>query len=219
MLRESKGNMYEFITATWNAIKGKCPHDCSYCYMKRYPQKEMRLDEAEFKTDLGSGNFIFVGSSIDMFANEIPELWIIKTLNHCRKFNNEYFLQTKNPKRIWDFLIHDMPDNFSICTTLESNRDYPKIRNNAPDILKRVYGMQLFKHTKKYITIEPIMDFDLNMFINKIYDCEPIQVNIGSDSGNNKLPEPNPEKVKTLVNELQKFTKVHLKKNLQRLMI
>ena len=27
--------MYEFVTHTWNPIKGKCYHDCSYCYMKK----------------------------------------------------------------------------------------------------------------------------------------------------------------------------------------
>jgi len=29
-LNESKGNMYEFVTHTWNAIKGECKHDCTY---------------------------------------------------------------------------------------------------------------------------------------------------------------------------------------------
>lgn len=31
-LNVSKGNMYEFITHTFNTIKGKCYHDCSYCH-------------------------------------------------------------------------------------------------------------------------------------------------------------------------------------------
>ena len=26
MIKESKGNMYEFVTHTWNPIKGKCLH-------------------------------------------------------------------------------------------------------------------------------------------------------------------------------------------------
>ena len=33
-LNQSKGNMYEFITHTWNPIKDRCYHDCAYCYMK-----------------------------------------------------------------------------------------------------------------------------------------------------------------------------------------
>lgn len=33
-LTKSRGNMYPFVTHTWNAIKGMCFHDCPYCYMK-----------------------------------------------------------------------------------------------------------------------------------------------------------------------------------------
>ena len=71
-LNKQKGNMYAFVTHTWNAVKGKCPHDCEYCYMKEFPQGELKFDEKELKTDLGEGNFIFVGSSCDMFADAVP---------------------------------------------------------------------------------------------------------------------------------------------------
>lgn len=47
MLNKSKGNMYPWVTYTWNPIKGKCPHECRYCYMKGYPQPELHLDEKE----------------------------------------------------------------------------------------------------------------------------------------------------------------------------
>ncbi|HEA67556.1 MAG TPA: hypothetical protein ENI07_12145, partial [Desulfobacterales bacterium] len=64
--------MYGFVTHTLNTVKGKCPHDCSYCYMKRWgPQPELHFDESELKTDLykyGENQFIFVGSSCDMWA-------------------------------------------------------------------------------------------------------------------------------------------------------
>jgi len=73
--------MYEFVTHTWNTVKGECYHDCSYCYMKRWGKlNPVRFDEKELKTDLGSGNFIFVGSSCDMWAENIPDKWIFKTL-------------------------------------------------------------------------------------------------------------------------------------------
>lgn len=32
-LNKSKGNMYEFITDTYNIVKGACDFGCSYCYM------------------------------------------------------------------------------------------------------------------------------------------------------------------------------------------
>ena len=91
MLNPSKGNMYPFVSHTWNTVKGKCPHNCSYCYMKRFgKQSDLHFDEKELKTDLGEGNFIFVGSSCDMWADAIPGLWIKATLEHCRQFQNKY---------------------------------------------------------------------------------------------------------------------------------
>ena len=58
-MNKQKGNMYGFVTHTWNPIRGECPHDCKYCYMKKWgKQKPLRLVEKELKTDLGSGNFI-----------------------------------------------------------------------------------------------------------------------------------------------------------------
>jgi len=206
--------MYNFITHTWNAIKGECPHNCSYCYMKRWgKQPDLRFDAKELKTDLGSNNYIFVGSSCDMFAEAIPEDWIIKTLGHCGNFDNTYLFQTKNPKNIRRIL----PEKSIVCVTVESNRDYPSVsitpkpcdRLNELSKVRRIYG--------KMITIEPIMQFDLKPFVKMIKKCDPIQVNIGADSGKNKLPEPTKKEVESLIPELQKFTKVHLKPTLNRI--
>ena len=47
-VKNKKSNMYQFIDATWNTIKGECFHDCSYCYMKRWGKlKPVRFDEKE----------------------------------------------------------------------------------------------------------------------------------------------------------------------------
>ena len=215
-LNKSKGNMYEFVTHTWNTIKGACPHDCSYCYMKRFgKQKPVRFDKTELKTDLGKGNFIFVGSSCDMFAKDIPEEWIIKTLEYCGQFeDNKYLFQTKNPENIRRIL----PYQSIVCVTLESNRHYRYIMGNSPQPYKRVNQMCLVRH-KRYITIEPILDFDLDGFVEMIKEIDPIQVNIGADTGNNNLPEPGKEKILELITELEKFTIVEQKKNLKRLLL
>jgi DNA repair photolyase len=218
-LNKSAGNMYEFITHTWNAIKGECPHNCSYCYMHRWgKQKPVRFDEKELKTDLGVGNIIFVGSSCDMFASEIPKDWIGKTLNKCWEFpENKYFFQSKNPYRIWQCGSFELiPTDSIICTTIETNREYPIVMNNCPNPFKRAEAMSLIG-LDKYITIEPIMDFDLYEFIAMLKLANPNQVNIGADSGNNNLPEPSKEKVFELISELKKFTTIHKKSNLGRL--
>lgn len=215
MLNESRGNMYEFVTHTWNTVKGECPHGCTYCYMHRWgKQKPVHFDEKELKTDLGTGNFIFVGSSCDLFAEDIPEKWIIDTLTHCGKFDqNRYLFQTKNPEGIRRIL----PYQSIVCVTLETNRYYPEFMKMSPSPLNRVHEMLKIRH-ELFITIEPVMDFDVLDFLDMIKSCSPKQVNIGADSGNNHLPEPSKEKLMDLIDELKKFTTIHHKRNLSRIL-
>jgi DNA repair photolyase len=220
-LNKSKGNMYEWITHTWNTIKGACPHECTYCYMHRWGKlKEAHFDQKELKTDLGKGNYIFVGSSCDMFANDIPVQWIIETLEHMSKFpDNRYLIQTKNPKRVYMLAVkYGLDKNISICTTLETNRMYPDIMKNSPHISDRAMYMNKLSNMgfKTLVTIEPIMKFDLESFLLLIRLCQPEQVNIGADSGNNNLPEPTPIELHELINSLQ--IKHKLKSNLKRLL-
>ena len=215
MLNKQKGNMYGFVNFTWNAIKGKCPHDCEYCYMKVFPQGELHLDEKEFKTDLGKGNFIFVGSSCDMFAEVISKEWIIRILDYCKKFpENTYLFQTKNPLRFTDLRNELISMNCILGTTIETNRE--GFSYNAPTIQERIRGMEI-KGFRKMITIEPIIDFDVTTLVSLIERTNPEFVNIGADSKNHNLPEPSAFKIETLIKELKKFTKSISKDNLKRL--
>jgi len=210
--------MYDWVTHTWNAIKGKCSHDCSYCYMKMWGElKPLRFDGKEMNRDLGNGNFIFVGSSTDMWAKDVPDTWISSVLSHCEKHDNRYLFQSKNPDRFCAF--SNIPENTVFCTTIESNRDYPKI-SNAPKISKRIDAM-LMLYALGYddisITIEPILDFDLLEMIEIIKKVKPTWVNIGADSKNHGLPEPEYSKVFDLINALKEFTEIRKKSNLNRL--
>ena len=88
--------------------------------------------------------------------------------------------------------------------------------NNAPRIEDRVEAMARIAELgfKTMITAEPLMDFDLDVFVAHIRRCKPQQVNIGKESfAVVKLPEPTPEKVRDLVATLSDFTKVKIKKN------
>jgi len=222
-LNKTQGNMYEFVTHTWNTVKGECPHNCGYCYMKgiakRFckPQSPVHFDEKELETNLGEGNFIFVGSSNDLFAKDIPAEWIQKTLDHCRKFDNRYLFQTKNPARFDDYLRFILRRDI-LVTTIETNRYYPAM-GNAPHPYDRVKAMESPCIRKNsMITIEPIMDFDLPEFLEWMKRCNPEQVNIGADTGNNHLPEPPKEKVLELITALEGFTTVKQKSNLSRIL-
>lgn len=219
-LNTSRGNMYGFVTHTFNTVKGKCYHDCSYCYMKKHgAQKPIRFDKKELTTDLGSGKFIFVGSSNDVFAERIPNDWVRMTLKHCCNYpDNNYLFQSKNPNDFITF-ARFMPDNKILCTTIETNRFYEKIMGKAPLPQERAAVMaELVAHYRVHITIEPVMDFDMVDLITLVSMCNPEQVNIGADSDGHKLPEPDKQKLLDFIDAISVITKVHKKSNLNRLL-
>ena len=196
--------MYEFVTHTWNPIKGKCSHGCTYCYMKKMCSRlnTPRLDAAELTCYLECSNFIFVGSSIDMWAEDIPSHWIKMVLDYCDRSANKYLFQSKNPSRILDFITHPVFHHSVVCTTIE--------------IEERVRAMEKIVDLgiDTYVTAEPLMQFDLDKMIEYIKRCKPLQVNIGRNTNRKvQLPEPTANEAKVLVMELEKFTTVEIKKN------
>ena len=213
----SRSNMYTFITDRWNPLKGKCKFECSYCYMKKWGEpKPLRLDEKVLRKNLGEGEFIFVCSGCDLFAPDVPreiiELIVDQTLHYPK---NKYLWHTKNPWRLVS-LIEPGPNDIA-CVTIESNRGYPQI-TKAPLPIERITWLNKWEG-KRMITVEPILDFDLDLFAGMILEANPIQVNIGADSGGNKLPEPPAIKVIELIDRLEhEYIKVHIKKNLDRLL-
>jgi hypothetical protein len=212
MLNKQQGNMYSWVSHTWNTIKGKCPHQCEYCYMNVYPLKDVRFDDKELNTNLGKQNTIFVGSSCDMWAEQIPTKWIIYTLEHCKKYiDNIYLFQSKNPNRFDDFIL---PPKVILGTTMETN--WTNAFSVAPPVLERYHSMKNYQ-CRKMISIEPIMDFDLKPFVKMIHDINPSFVSIGADSKGHNLPEPSSIKVKQLIKALNQFTEVKVKNNLKRI--
>ena len=227
-LNKIKGNMYQdWVNFIWNPLAGKCYHNCSYCSSnklrnrfpilnKKYSGKP-RIQENEMKTNLGKDNFIFVCAQNDLFAKGVPVKVITDILNYCRKFDNKYLFQTKNPSAINE---NYLPDKSVICTTLETNRIYPEIMGNSPTPDIRADAMNTLSHygIDTYITIEPIMKFDLKTFVYWIKACNPLGVWVGADSGCNNLPEPSKKKILQLITELERFTIVKQKDNLKRLL-
>jgi hypothetical protein len=66
-----------------------------------------------------------------------------------------------------------------------------------------------FEH--KLVCIEPIMDFDLEIFVQWVKDIKPLIVYVGYDNYNNKLTEPDPRKTKQLIDQLSAFARVRTK--------
>ncbi|WP_228378584.1 hypothetical protein, partial [Treponema endosymbiont of Eucomonympha sp.] len=74
--------------------------------------------------------------------------------------------------------------------------------------------------TKTMVTVEPILDFDIEQFAKMLSCCGAMQINIGADSERNGLPEPDAGKVRELIASLRYNTKakIVLKKNLRRIL-
>ena len=151
-----------------------------------------------------------------MWAKKIPLDWIAKVLDYIEKYpKNTYLFQSKNPLQMANFVLL-FPSNSILGTTIETNRDYNI--SFAPSVKERVLWLKLLSKTfKTMVSIEPILDFDLDILVSWIKVIQPDFVSIGADSKNNNLPEPPRQKVLDLIDELKKFTEVKVKSNLKRI--
>lgn len=226
--------MYNFRNEiyTYNPIKGDCRHQCSYCYMKpirwRYHQNPtLRLDQKELNTKMGKNRFVFLGSSTDMFAADVPSEWIVAVMDHLYDYpENEYMFQSKNPERFLEFVSHKLftglKERLILCTTMESDIDHDGV-SKAPMIAARIDAMQKLSSMgfKTMITVEPVMMFsDASKFADMLASVNPVQVNIGANTNRQVvLIEPNKAEILALIKELEaRNITVHQKSNLERLL-
>jgi len=143
--------------------------------------------------------------------------------------NKTFLIQSKDPRIFlrWQ-RIFDLPDNLLLGTTIETNRVvftdlYTKIKHKyknraqvhylyckiskAPYPIIRYTAMTELNH-RKFVTIEPILDFDLNIMVWWIKDIKPEVVWIGYDNHRCYLPEPELLKTKALIAKLEQITEV-----------
>ena len=154
-----------------------------------------------------------------MFAGPVVTDWILAVLKKCREFNhNRYSFQSKNTQRMNEYVM-EFPQGSLLGTTIESNRNYGL--SKAPLILERVKGLRAISESIAYfffVSIEPILDFDLEPFVEMIRSIEPSFVSVGADSKHHNLPEPTSQKTRQLITALREFTDVKIKDNLQRIL-
>jgi len=222
MLNKVKGNMFGFITHTWNPIAGICPHKCTYCYMKkmrRFPVHNVPLHYKSnyMKDNLGKNNFIFIGSSTDIFANEVKNDWLLNVFCKAISYNNTYLLQTKNPLRYLLHLDDLIPQKFILSTTIETDRYYTDMGKTPPAKSRALAMKNLPKEYRRMVTIEPIMKFNLKTLVKLVLSFKPEQINIGADSGCNDLYAPTIGETIKLIETLKKETTVYIKPNLEKI--
>ena len=222
-LNKTKGNMYDWITHTWPVGRG-CAHDCSYCYVKSIPGSDIGTHFIpQAKPDLGRDKTIFVGNCIDLFSEEMDSRDIESVLRHCQKYPlNRYVFQTKNPERMYGYLSampQAMPGQSILGTTIESDDAALLAKHSkAPEPTQRALWIGSCKDAgfKTFLTIEPIMRFDLYTMTNIIAVARPDFVNIGADSKRHNLPEPTGEEIKKLIAAIVELNiPIKIKSNLE----
>jgi len=216
-------NMYRQSVESWNPFVG-CEYDCAYCVssfkrqMKR--RKKHCLDCYNFKPHFhperlnnslprtDGNDFIFCCDMGDVAFCE-PD-WMQQILARIKKLPDRTFLiQSKNPSI---FRGYQFPENVLLGTTIETDRDnlYQGI-SSAPLPSQRYRAMMKLRHSRKIVTIEPILDFDVEILEEWISNIGPETCYVGYDSKKNYLPEPELSKVKALMKKLKETTNVRAK--------
>lgn len=178
---------------------------CSYCssYTPHYHPERLRT------SSIPSSPIVFVYGTGDISFCE--PAYVRKTFRVIKKHNSgkQYYFQSKNPVCFRQYL-GEFPDNSILLTTIETNRDVDyDIISKAPKPSRRFKDFLALEYPKKVLTIEPILDFNLDTFtgwIEKFKSQGSLEyVWIGYNSKRNLigLPEPNIEKVKEFIQNMK----------------
>jgi uncharacterized protein YeaO (DUF488 family)/Uri superfamily endonuclease len=210
-------NMYA-AARTWNPFKG-CKFDCSYCRpsFQQQAKRQMRICSKcyaytphihpERLAKIPSAEIVFVAGNGDLAF--CPPEFVHRILDRIEDHNRRcphktYYLQSKQPECLAPFITR-LPPNIVLVTTLETNQDdqYERV-SLAPPPSVRFQQFKELDWPRKVVTVEPVMDFDTDVFANWIVKLIPEYVWLGLNSrpGRVQLPEPPPEKLKSLVQRL-----------------
>lgn len=227
MAKKKSDRMYSHRRENIGIVEG-CPFGCIYCQFKKLQRRfgkgtddinyipHYHLERLHKNPMSTSGiEFVTIGlnGDISCASDEVME----QVIQYCTNWKDRTFLlQTKSPERFTHFKY---PGNVILGITLETNRDtiwgngrkdepyvpagakltkYNQI-SKAPLPYERFTHMCQIQHSRKMVTIEPILDFDMRGLILFLKYIAPERVYIGYDSGDFHLPEPPLQKTRKLV--------------------
>lgn len=233
----TENRMYSQRTKNIPVFRG-CDFGCVYCSFKRLIQMNRKCtDCAEFKPHshmevlqrnpprTKEGEFLTIGLSGDISFMLLCDFW--QVIEYCHKWKDRTFLiQSKNPAYFLRFNAFKIPvpDNVILGTTIETNRYWPmtSFQTGEPIYNKGIayseiskaprpflrYEAMLKLNCRKAVTIEPILDFDLDVLAKWIQDISPEFVYIGYandryEGKKLKLPEPPLAKTQELIARLR----------------
>lgn len=219
--------MFKTITKTWNPYVG-CLFECyrGGCWARKLALEKLnhlprysdgfkpKLIEKELLKRFKPDEFVFVSDMGDISFATKEE--ILRILGRIREFPlTNFLIQSKNPWAFWHWRV-TFPDNVYLATTIETNRDYGLTKAPAP--FERYNAIVQFLHPHKFISIEPIQDFDLGRLMEWMTAINPEIIEVGADNYHNHLSEPTWSKVEELLERLKEFCpKVVEKQGLERL--
>jgi hypothetical protein len=177
--------------------------EASKCYQYKPHTHEERLAK------IPSAPIVFVCGNADIsFCPPTFTRRIIAAVSahSARNLRKTFYFQSKKPVYFKQFLPL-FPETVILVSTLETNRDegYKRV-SKAPARSKRYQQFKELNYPRKVVTIEPVMDFDEDVFAKWGVDLNPEYVWLGLNSKEKSvvLPEPSEEKIKSLVKELKK---------------
>lgn len=188
----------------WNLFTG-CNFQCSYCWARKLAETKLKASYPygfiptthfdrfyrRFKPD----DFVFPITMGDIaFAPSVIIQHILKTADKFPYSN--FLLCSKSPSMFCKPEFHR--PNIFLGTTIETNRKYEAI-SKAPPVTARYHTIRYNSSHHKFVSIEPIMDFDLLELVQWMVDIKPEIIEVGADNYHNNLPEPSPDKVNALL--------------------
>lgn len=199
---------------TWNPFSG-CLFQCAYCWARPLALGRLKnrgkyangFDPTFHPETLTKrfkpGSFVFISSMGDISFAKTSD--VARILELVRGFPQTSFLFcTKDPGGYLQWEDMGFPDNLYLGATIESNRVYDSI-SKAPAPMKRYLALGAVKHPRKFVAIEPVMDFNLLILVKWLKGIAPEIVEVGADNHGHSLPEPAPEKLGRLLEELRTF--------------
>lgn len=217
---QHRQNMYGGVK-TWNPHVG-CKFQCVYC-IPSFQRMVRRVYFCQGKTCTDCRDFL-PHEHPDRLARGIPGgkvIWpcahgdvtfarsefITQVIEETRKYpEREFYWQSKNPSCFNQYLRLFPQPGTILLTTIETNRDegYDRI-SKAPMPSVRCKAFRDLDWPRKIVTIEPILEFDQEIFFQWLTEIAPEAIWIGYNSkpASVQLPEPEPAKTIAFIQELK----------------
>jgi glycerol-3-phosphate cytidylyltransferase-like family protein len=171
----------------------ECYHYVPHTHPERLDTKKMPSAETVFVC--GNGDISFC-------SQEYTESIIERVARYPER---TFYFQSKRPECFSPFLTQ-FPSNVILVTTLETNRNEGyKLISKAPIPSQRCEQFRKLDYPRRVVTIEPVMDFDTEIFFSWILDIKPEYVWLGFNSHPEQvqLREPSKEKVMEFMGRLR----------------